>query len=116
MDDDATAAIHQAEQIIYRARWQLLEDTALAELAGTRGLRRAPLEPRSEVIQLVTYDGEHIGHIRRNPAATPGPAWVAVPQPQGRPAGAYPTAREAAEALARACGKLRRRSPGWRTS
>jgi len=112
MDDDATAVIHQAERIIYRARWQLLEETALAGLAGTRGLRRAPLEPRSEVIQLVTFDGEHIGHIRCDRAASPGREWVAVPQPQGRPAGCYCSAQEAAEALARACGRAVPRVPG----
>jgi len=112
MDEDAIAVTHQAERIIYRARWRLLEEIALAGLAGTRGLRRAPLEPRSDVIQLVTYDGEHLGHIRRDPAAGPGPTWVAVPQPRGRPAGSYRGAQEAAEALAVACGKLSPRIAG----
>jgi hypothetical protein len=49
MDDDAITVILQAERIIYRAGWRLLEERALAGLAGTRGLRRAPLEPRSDV-------------------------------------------------------------------
>jgi hypothetical protein len=112
MDEDAIAVIQQAERIIYRAGWRLLEEAALEGLARTRGLCWAPLEPRSEVIQLVTYDGEHIGHIRRDRAAGPDQTWVAVPQPWGRPAGSYPSAQEAAEALAVACGKPSPRIPG----
>jgi hypothetical protein len=107
MDDAAVAVIMQAERIIYRAGWRLLEEVALEGLAGTRGLRRARLQPRSDVIQLVTFDGEHIGHIRCDRAASPDSAWVAVPRLHGRPVGSYPSAQEAAEALARACGKLR---------
>jgi hypothetical protein len=112
MDEEAIAVILQAERIIYRAGWRLLEETALERLARTRGLRRAPLEPRSEVIQLVTYDGEHIGHIRCDRASSPGQTWVAVAQPRGRPVGSYRSAQEAAEALARAFGKLSPRIPG----
>lgn len=108
MDDEDTAVILQAERIIYRASWQLLEETALESLAGTRGLRRARLEPRSEVIQLVTYDGEHLGHIRRDRAG-PDPIWVAVPRHSGRTAGPYHTPQEAAQALTRT-----RRNPGSR--
>jgi hypothetical protein len=109
MDDDAITVIAHAERIIYRAGWRLLEETALAGLADSRGLRRVPLEPRSEVIQLVTFDGEHLGHVRRDRSLGPGENWIAVPQPRGRPAGSYRSAQEAAEALARAFGKL---SPG----
>jgi hypothetical protein len=112
MDEDATAVIQQAERIIYRAGWRLLEEDALERLARTRGLSRAPLEPRSDVIQLVSYDGEHIGHIRRDPAAGPGQTWVAVPKPGGRAVGSYRSAHEAAEALARACGNNTPRLPG----
>ncbi|HUB42877.1 MAG TPA: hypothetical protein VMA72_28820 [Streptosporangiaceae bacterium] len=115
MDEDAIAVILHAERIIYRAGWRLLEETVLDGLARTRGLHRAPLEPRSEVIQLVTYDGEHIGHIRCDRAAA-GQTWVAVPQPRGRPVGAYRSAQEAAEALARACGKLSPGIPGHQES
>jgi hypothetical protein len=112
VDDDAIAVILQAERIIYRAGWRLLEEAALAGLARSRGLRRAPLEPRSDVIQLVTFDGEHLGHIRCDRAAGPGQTWVAVPQPEGQPVGSYRSAQEAAEALARACGRLGPRAPG----
>jgi hypothetical protein len=106
MDTDAIAVVLQAERIIYRASWQLLEETALKPLLRTPGLQRAPLEPRSDAIQLVTYDGEHIGHIRRDRSAAADQTWVAVPQPAGRAAGAYSSAQEAAVALAMACGKL----------
>jgi hypothetical protein len=112
MDDEAIAVILQAERIIYRAGWQLLEEVALESLARTEGLQRAPLEPRSDVIQLVTFDGEHLGHIRCDRTAGADQTWVAVPQPRGRPAGPYHSAQEAAEALARACGKLSPRTPG----
>ena len=111
-DEKAIAVILRAERVICRAGWRLLEEATLEGLARTRGLRRAPLEPRSEVIQLVTYDGEHIGHIRCDRAASPGQTWVAVAQPLGRPAGSYRSAQEAADALARACGKLSPRIPG----
>jgi hypothetical protein len=114
MDEEAVAVVLQAERIIYRAGWRLLEEAALKGLSRTRGLRRAPLEPRSEVIQLVTYNGEHIGHIRCDRAASPRQTWVAVAQPRGRPVGSYCSPQEAAEALARACGKLGPRTPGHR--
>jgi hypothetical protein len=105
MDEDATAVILQAERIIYQARWHILEEVALQSLVGTRGLRRAPLEPRSDVIQLVAYDGEHIGHVRRDHARGPGETWVAVRRLPGRAVGCYPSPSAAAEALALACGK-----------
>jgi hypothetical protein len=105
MDEDATAVIRQAERIIYQASWRIVEEAALARLAGTCGLRRAPLEPRSDIIQLVTYDGEHLGHVRRDSAWATSETWVAVRRLTGRTIGRYPTARDAAEALAIACGK-----------
>jgi hypothetical protein len=112
MDEEAIAAILRAERIIYRASWRLLEEAALERLACTHGLRCSPLEPQSDVIQLVTYDGQHIGHIRRERAAATGRTWVAVAQPRGRLVGSYRSAQAAAEALARACGKLSPRIPG----
>ncbi|MGH3401597.1 MAG: hypothetical protein ACRDRJ_03625 [Streptosporangiaceae bacterium] len=105
MDEDATAVIEHAQRIIYQASWHILEEAALAGLAGTRGLRRAPLEPRSDVIQLVTYDGQHIGHVRRDHTCAPGETWVAIRRLPGRPVGCYPSPSVAAVALAVACGK-----------
>lgn len=64
-DNDALEVIHRAERIIWTASWRLREEHVVAQLAGTRGLACGRLEPRSDVIQLVTYDGEHLGHIRR---------------------------------------------------
>lgn len=112
MDDAAVAVIQQAERVIYRASWRLLEEQTLEGLAGSRGLCWTPLEPRSEVIQLVTFDGEHLGHIRRDPSPGAAERWMAVQRGSGRPAGPYPSMREAATALAIACGKLRPQGQG----
>jgi hypothetical protein len=103
--DDALEAIRQAERIVWAASWHLQEQTALEHLAGTCGLARARLEPRSEVIQLVTYDGEHLGHVRREGPLGPGERWVAVQKQDARQVGTYGSAEAAAIALAEACGK-----------
>ncbi len=86
----------------WAAGWHLQEQSVLRELAGTRGLARARLEPRSDVIQLVACDGEHLGHVRRD---SPGERWVAVLRHGAQQVGVYGSAAEAAAALARACGK-----------
>ena len=77
-------------------------------LAGTRGLVCAPLEPYSDLIQLVTYDGEHLGHVRLDGLHNLRERWVAVSRAAAdvRPAGGYATAQDAARALARAAGKM----------
>jgi hypothetical protein len=100
--------IRAAERIVWAAGWHLQERSVLEELADTRGLARARLEPRSDAIQLVTYDGEHLGHIRREGLAGPGERWVAVLKQQARQVGTYGSADAAAVALARACGKTTR--------
>jgi hypothetical protein len=104
-DDDALEVIRQAERIVWAASWHLQEQSALEKLAGTRGLARTRLEPCSEVIQLVTYDGEHLGHVRREGHAGQGERWVAVLKHESRQVGVYASANDAAAALARACGK-----------
>ena len=104
-DDDALEVIRQAERIVWAASWHLQEQTALEHLAGTCGLARARLEPRSEVIQLITYDGEHLGHVRREGPPGPAERWVAVQKQDARQIGTYPSAADAAAALAEACGK-----------
>lgn len=103
--DDGIEAIHHAERIVYQASWRLQEEIALQGLAGRRGLCWAPLEPRSEVIQLVTYNGEHLGHVRREGPRGPEERWVAVLKRPGRAIGCYGSATAAAEALAQASGK-----------
>jgi hypothetical protein len=105
MDDDALEMIRQAERIVWAASWHLQEQGALESLAGTRGLARARLEPRSDVIQLVTFDGEHLGHVRREGPSGLQERWVAVLREQSRQVGTYGSAADAAVALARACGK-----------
>lgn len=103
--DDAQEVIREAERTVYVAGWRLREETVLELLAGTCGVAVAPLLPGTDVIQLVTYDGQHLGHVRLHGPRGPGERWVAVPRKQARPVGSYPTAQEAAQALARASGK-----------
>ncbi len=71
----------------------------------------APLVPGSDVIQLVTWDGEYLGHVRRDGQCPPGECWVAVPKRHARPCGRYGrygSAQAATAALAQACGKTTR--------
>jgi len=103
--DDADEVIRQAERVVWAASWHLQEQGTLEQLAGTRGLARARLEPRSDVIQLVTYDGEHLGHVRREGPPGPQERWVAVLKHRSRQVGVYGSAGAAAAALAQACGK-----------
>ena len=63
MNGDADEAIREPERAVCHTRWQIWEELALQQQAATEGLGRAPLVPGSEVIQLVTWDGEHIGHV-----------------------------------------------------
>jgi len=105
MDESSTAIVNLAERIIYQARWRIQEQVTLDSLAGSKGLRWAPLDRRSDVIQLVTYDGEHIGHIRRDQSAEAARPWVAVLREPARMIGRYPTVRAAADALASATGR-----------
>jgi hypothetical protein len=102
--DDPLDVIHRAERIVWVAGWRQAEERALTQLARTSGLGWARLDPRSEVIQLVTYDGEHLGHVRRDNTARPRGAWVAVRKDSGSTIGRFPTAQAGAEGLARACG------------
>jgi len=108
--DDALEVIREAERIVWAAGWHLQEQDVLRQLADTRGLARARLEPRSDVIQLVTYDGEHLGHVRREGPPGPGERWVAVLRQRALRVGTYPSAEAAAAALALTCGKMTRRT------
>jgi hypothetical protein len=108
-DDDPLEAIRQAERIVWAAGWRMQEEDVLRELAGTQGLARARLEPRSDAIQLVAYDGEHLGHVRREGPHGPGERWVAVVKQTAQQIGIYDSARAAAAALAQACGKRPRK-------
>ena len=103
--DDAIEVVREAERNLYHAQWRIWEELALGQLARTRCLARAPLLPGSEAIQLVTFDGEHIGHVRRDITQPAGECWVAVLKRQARPCGRYGSAQAAAAALAQACGK-----------
>lgn len=78
------------------------EELALEHLLARPGLATAPLVPGSEVIQVVTYNGEHLGHVRLE---APDGCWVAVALRQARLCGRYASAEAAARGLAHACGK-----------
>jgi hypothetical protein len=97
-------ALSHAERIVWVTGWRQAEERALSQLAGTSGLACARLDPRSEVIQLVTYDGEHLGHVRRDGTGGPEGAWVAVRKDSGSPIGRFGSALTGAEGIARACG------------
>ena len=107
-DDDVLEVIEQAERVVQAASWRLQEEIALGQLAGRRGLALARLEPRSDAIQLVAYDDEHLGHVRREGSRGPDERWVAVLKAQARQVGSYGSAAAAAAAaaLALACGKM----------
>lgn len=96
---------HEAERALHHTQWRVWEELALEQLASTAGLRRTPLLPGSEVIQLVTWNGEHIGHVRLDTSQPASERWVAVALKQGRLGGWYASAEAAASELARACGK-----------
>ena len=104
-DDDPAEVVREAELTLYQTQWRIWEELALEQLAWTAGLGRAPLVPGSELIQLVTWDGEHIGHVRRDTTQPAGERWVAVALKQARPCGRYASAEAAACGLARSCGK-----------
>ena len=109
MDENSLEAVREAERIVWAAGWRLQEEAVLGRLTGTAGLARARLEPHSDVIQLVAFDGEHLGHVRRE--TDPGhEQWVAVLKDRQRHVGTYPSAAAAAEALARGCGRIPERS------
>jgi hypothetical protein len=103
--DDAIEVVREAERNLYHAQWRVWEELALEQLACSRGLARAPLVPGSDAIQLVAYDGEHLGHVRRDGQCPPGECWVAVAVKEARPCGRYGSAEAAARGLGRACGK-----------
>jgi hypothetical protein len=87
------------------SQWRIWEELALEQLAARPGLARAPLVPGSDEIQLVTRDGEHLGHVRRDETRGSAGRWVAVAVKQAQPCGRYTSAGAAARGLARACGK-----------
>ncbi len=102
VDDEV---IRRAERVLYLTQWRVWEEAVLDRLALTRGLASAPLLPTSDVIYLVTYDGQHLGHVRRGGPRTRDECWVAVPLMQVPLAGYHHSAEAAARALARACGR-----------
>lgn len=99
-------ALNHAERIVWVTGWHLEEERVLRQLARTSGLACGRLEPHSDVIQLVTYDGEHLGHVRREGQDGRDERWVAVQKDQARQIGIYASLGAAARALAQACGQM----------
>jgi hypothetical protein len=97
--------VREAERIVRAAGCHLQERTVLDRLAGTVGVACARLEPRSEVIQLDAYDGEHLGQVRRETNPGQVAQWVSVLKDRALRIGTYPSAIAAAEAIAQAYGK-----------
>lgn len=89
---------------MYLSQWRSWEHLALERLAGTRGLACTPLVAGSEVIQLVSYDGDHIGHVRLDGPQAGGECWGAVPRDSGELADRLSTAGAAVWMLALASG------------
>jgi hypothetical protein len=105
-----TPDLADPDRIVWATGWQAQEESVLRRLAGTRGLACAWLEPYSDLIQLVTYDGDHLGHVRLDGLRNLREHWIAVSRAAAdpQPAGDYATAQDAAKALARAAGKMAR--------
>ena len=101
MNGDDIDVVREAERALFHAQWRIWEELALEHLACTRGLARAPLVPGSDVIQLATWDGEHLGHVRQDGQCSSGERWVAVLKRQARTCGRYGSALAAAAALPR---------------
>lgn len=99
-----TPAVASPDRMTWATGWRAQEESVLRRLAGTRGLACAPLDPHSGLIQLVAYDGDHLGHVRLDELRE---RWVAVSKAAAgsRPDGSYATAQDAARALAHAAGK-----------
>lgn len=106
MHEDSALAVQNAERIVWVASWRIRESQVLDQLAATIGLACGRLEPQSDVIQLVTYDGEHLGHVRRDMTDNADDRWVAVPRNHTRLGAIYSSAHDAAVALAMAADKL----------
>lgn len=110
MDEYSLEVVAEAERIVWAAGWRLQEEAVLSGLTGTAGLARARLEPRSEGIQLVAFNGEHLGHVRRESGPGHEQQWVAVRRDSGGRVGIYRSAAEAAQALVRTCGRNAQRA------
>jgi hypothetical protein len=99
MTPEESLVVLAAASVIVRTRLSMLEDEALETLRERPGLALAPLWPGSPVIQLVTFDGVHIGRVRLENPHERRESWVAVPLPPKRSHGSYSSAWTAAESL-----------------
>jgi hypothetical protein len=102
---DVPEVVREAERAVYLSQWRSWEQSALERLAGTRGLACTPLVAGSMTIQLVSYDGDHIGHVRLDRPHADGDCWLAVPKPSGDPVGHLSTAAAAVWMLALVSGR-----------
>lgn len=93
--DDVVVCTAQA--IIDGESWRIHVAAAASRAQALPGLVLAPVFPPSRSVQVVVYDGVHLGTIRLSVLAEPT-GWTASTIP-GMQIGTYPTAKDAAAAL-----------------
>lgn len=97
MTDRDVAVVRTAQAIIDRESWRIHVAEAASRADGYPGLVLAPVFPPSRSVQVVIYDGVHLGTIRLRVLAEPT-GWTASTIP-GTQIGTYSTAQDAAAAL-----------------
>ncbi|MET8405379.1 hypothetical protein [Streptomyces sp900116325] len=102
--DSAIDVIREAERTVINAKWHWCEARALEQLAAQPGLACSPLFPGHPVIQVVAYDGQLLGRVRRH-TADGVTRWITVHADTAHELGARRSMRAAARTLARAAGK-----------
>lgn len=99
MIDDEQSLLQEAQALLCRAKFQILQEEALATLAGSHGLALARLWPGSQAIQVATFDGAYLGRVRRAHSPAGDCQWLALARAARKSSGPYPTDRAAAQSL-----------------
>ncbi|MDO5754529.1 hypothetical protein [Arthrobacter sp.] len=96
---DEWRVLQEAQALVCRVKFQILQEEALASLADSHGLALARLWPGSPVIQVATLDGAYLGRVRRAHSPTGDCQWFALSRQAGRSSGPYLTETAAAQSL-----------------